>query len=166
MLAADAHNLTAGKDKLESGDMIGGDAVSERVRAASVFGNVAADGAGFPTGRIGSEVQAVRLGGEREVMIHHAGLNYGAMILGVNFENAIHARENHHHAAGAGERAAGKARTGAPADNGQIVFGGELDDAGDVFRGGWENDHVGTALFDGAVIFIEEKIFRLIKNRG
>jgi hypothetical protein len=88
------------------------------------------------------------------------------MIFGVNFENAIHARENHHHAAGAGERAAGKARTGAPADNGQIVFSGELDDAGNVFRGGWENDHVGAAFFHGAVIFIEEKIFRLIKNGG
>src|SRR6266704_3193734 len=46
MLAADANNLAAGKDKLESGDVIGGDAVGERVRAAGVFGNVAENAGG------------------------------------------------------------------------------------------------------------------------
>ena len=37
--------------------MIGGDAVSQRVRAAGIFRDVSADGAGFLARRIGREMQ-------------------------------------------------------------------------------------------------------------
>ncbi len=62
MLAADANDFAVGKNEFESGDMIGGDAVGEGVRAAGVFGDVAADGAGFPTGRVGGGRAARRRG--------------------------------------------------------------------------------------------------------
>ena len=164
VFAADADDFAVGEDQLECGDVIGGYAISKGVRAAGIFRDVAADGAGFPTGRIGSEIQAVRFGGTGEFVIDDAGLNDGALILGVDFENAIHAGEDEHHAAGAGERAAGEAGAGAAADDGNIVFGGEFDDAGDFVGGGGKDDDVGAALFDRAVVFVEQKVFRLVKD--
>jgi len=164
VFAADPHDFAIGKHKLERGDVIGGDAVGERVRAASVFGNVAADSAGFPTRGIGREIQAVRLGGAREFVVDDAGLDNRALIFRVELENAIHAREDNHHAAGAGERASGKAGAGAAADDGNIVFGSQLDDLRNLFRGFRENNNIGATFFDGAIEFIKKCVLRLIKN--
>jgi hypothetical protein len=120
----------------------------------------------FLTGRIRGEIQAVRLSSKGEVVIDDPGLHHGALILDVELENAVHAREYDHHAAGAGERAARKTRAGAAADHGNVVFRGEFDDTGDLFCRCRENHDIRAALFDGAIIFIEKKIFRPIKNRG
>jgi hypothetical protein len=57
LFAADADDFAIGEDEFESGDVIGGDAVGKGVRAAGVFSDIAADGAGLPTGRIGSEIE-------------------------------------------------------------------------------------------------------------
>jgi hypothetical protein len=164
VFAADANDFAAGKDELKLGDVIGGDAVGEGVRAAGVFGDVAADGAGFPTGRIGGEIKTVRFGGAGEFVIDDAGLDDGALVFDVEFENAIHARKDEHHAAGAGERAAGKPRAGAAPDHGDVVLCGELYDARNVFGGIGKNDEVRTAFFDGAVVLIEKKILGPVKN--
>ena len=48
----------SGRTISRAGNVIGGDAVGESVRAAGVFGDVATDGAGFLTGRVGSEVES------------------------------------------------------------------------------------------------------------
>ena len=74
--------------------MIGGDAVRKRVRAAGIFGDVAADGACFLAGRIGREMQAGVGYGGAEIGIHYAGLDGGAFVFDVNFQDAIHARKN------------------------------------------------------------------------
>ena len=165
MFAADANDFAIGKDEFESGDVIGGDAVGEGVRAAGVFGDVSADGAGFPTGRIGGEIKTVRLGGAGEFVIDDAGLDDGALIFDVELENAIHAREYQHHATGAGERAAGKPRAGAATDDGDVILCGELCDARNIFGGIGKKDKVRTALFDGAVVLIKKKILGPVKNR-
>ena len=162
--AADANDFAAGEDELKRGDVIGGDAVGEGVRATGVFGDVAADGAGFPTGRVGGEVKTVRLSGAGEFVIDDAGLDDGALIFDVELENAIHTREDEHHAAGAGERAAGKPRAGASADDGDVILCGELCDARNVVGGIGENDEVWTAFFDGAVVLIKKKILGPVKN--
>jgi hypothetical protein len=164
VFASDANDFAIGEDEFEGGDMIGGDAVGEGVRAAGVFGDVAADGAGFPTGRIGGEVETVRFGGAGELVIDDARLDDGALIFDVEFENAIHAREDEHHAAGAGERAAGKSRAGAAANDGEMVLCGEFDDARDMIRCCWKNDDVGTAFFNGAVVLEKKKILGPVKN--
>ncbi len=96
----------------------------------------------------------MRLGGAGELVIDDAGLGDGALSFDVEVENAIHAREDEHHAAGAGERAAGKSRAGAAADDGEVVLYGEFYDAGNVFGGIRKNDEVRTAFFDGAVVLI------------
>ena len=129
VFAASANDFAVGEDEFERSDVIGGDAVGKRVRATGIFRDVAADGAGFPTGRIGSEVEAVMFGGAGEVVIDDPRLNDGALIFGVDFENAIHARKNDHDAAGAGECTARETCAGAATNNGGIVFVSEFDDA-------------------------------------
>jgi len=91
-------------------------------------------------------------------------LDDGALIFDVEFENAIHAREDEHHAAGACERAAGKSRAGAATDDGDVILCRELCDARNVFGGMGENDEVRTAFFDGAVVLIKKKILGPVKN--
>jgi len=162
--AADANDFATGEDELKRGDVIGGDAVGEGVRAAGVFCDVAADGAGFPTGRVGGEIKTVRCGCAGEFVVDDAGLDEGALIFDVEFENAIHAREDEHHAAGACERAAGKSRAGAATDDGDVILCGELCDARNVFGGMGKNDEVRAAFFDGAVVLIKKKILGPVKN--
>ena len=91
-------------------------------------------------------------------------VNNGALIFDVEFKNAIHAREDEHHTAGAGKRAAEKPCVGAATDDGDVVFCGELCDARNVFGGIGKNDEVRTAFFDGAVVLIKEKILGPVKN--
>ena len=162
--AADANDFATGEDELKRGDVIGGDAVGEGVRAAGVFGDVAADGAGFPTRRIGGEIKTVRFGGAGEFVIDDAGLDDGAPIFDVELESTIHAREDERHAAGAGKRSAGKPRAGAATDDGDVILCGELYDARNIFGGIGKNDEVRTAFFDGAVVLIKKQILGPVKN--
>ena len=138
--------------------MIGGDAVGQRVRAAGIFRYVAADGAGFLAGRIGREMQAGVRDGDAEVGIHHAGLHRGALVLDVNFQDAIHARKNYENAALARERSAGKAGAGAAADDRRLVLVGEFDDGDDVFGVAREDHAIGARDFDRAVVFVEQQL--------
>src|SRR5690349_8618848 len=131
---------------------------------AGVLGNVAANGAGLLAGRIRSEIEAMRRGGKREVMIHDAGLGDGALILGVDGEDFVHARENEHQPAGASERSARKTGPRATADDGHVVLCGEFDDLRDFLRRCWEYDDIRATFFDGAVVFVEENFFRLKEN--
>src|SRR2546429_9269485 len=88
--------------------------------------------------------KAVRCGGEAKIEIDHAGLDDGALVLRVEGENAVHARKNDHHAAGAGERSAGKTGPGATAHDGGIVLSGKFHDLRDLLRrGGKHDDEIG-----------------------
>jgi len=84
-------------------------------------------------------------------------LDDGAADFDVELENAIHTREDEHHPAGAGERAAGKPRAGAAADDWDVILCSELCDARNVVGGIGENDEVWTAFFDGAVVLIKKR---------
>jgi len=164
--AANTNDFPVGEDEFESRDVICCNPISERVRTAGIFGDVAADSAGFLAGRIGRKVQAVRFGGQREIKIDDTGLDNGALIFRIDGENAVHARKNDHQAASTGERATREAGPGAAADDGHIVLGGKFDDFGDLFCGGGKNNHIGAAFFDRAVVFIEENVLRLEENGG
>ena len=59
LLAADLHELAVGQHELEPGDVVGGEAVLEAVRAAGVLGHVAADRADDLARRVG-RVEVVR----------------------------------------------------------------------------------------------------------
>lgn len=163
---ANPDDFAVRKDQLERGDVIGGDAIGERVGTTGIFGDVAADGAGLLAGWIGRKVQAVRRGGKAKIEIDHARLDDGALILRIDGENAVHARKNDHHAAGAGERSAGKTGAGAAAHDGGTVLCGKFDDMRDLLRGGGKDNDVGAPFLYRAVVLVENDIFRLRKNRG
>ena len=59
LLAADLHELAVGQHELEPGDVVGGEAVLEAVRAAGVLGHVAADRADDLARRVG-RVEVIR----------------------------------------------------------------------------------------------------------
>jgi hypothetical protein len=139
--------------------VICGDAVSESVRAASVFRYVSADGAGALAGGIGREVESGVGDGGGQIRIDDAGLDNGPLIFDVEFEDAIHARERNDDAAVSGERAAGEAGAGTASDDGNVMAIGDFDDADDVGGVTREDDAVGASDFDGAVVFVEEQIF-------
>ena len=156
---ADAHDFAVGEDELERDNVIDGHAVGERVRTASVFGDIAADGARFLAGRIGSVIEAGVFDSASDIEIDDAGLNGGALIFEVDGDNFVHARKCEHDAAGARKRAAGEAGAGAPSYDGKIVTGGQFDELGNFGSGFGEYDQIGAAFVDGAVVFVKEQIF-------
>jgi len=158
------NNFAVGQDQAESGDVIGGDSVSEGMRAPGIFRNVAADGAGFLTGGIGSEVKAVRFDGAGKVRVDQTGLDGSTLIFEVDFQDAVHAREGDHDAAGAGKGASGKAGACATTDDGSVAVGSEFDDTGDLFRGGGKNDRFGPAFFHRSVIFVKEQVLGSVQD--
>ena len=146
--AADAHDFAIGEHEFERGHMVDGDAIGQRVRTTGVFGDVAADGAGFLAGGIGSKIEAGVLDGASDIEIHDAGLDNSAGILEIELEDTVHPGKHDHDAAAARECAAREACSRAAADNGHVVLGRELDDARDIFRGVGEHDEVRARLFD------------------
>ena len=74
LLAAGLDDGAIGQHHFESQHVIGGDAVGQRVRAAGVFGDVAADGAGALAGGIGRVEVAVAFHRRGDIEIDHAGL--------------------------------------------------------------------------------------------
>ena len=93
------------------------------------------------------------------VEVYDAGLDDSALIIEIEFENAIHAREDEHESAGTGERTARETGAGAATEDGHVVFGGEADNFGDFGGGAREGDEVGAPFFDGAVVFVEDEVF-------
>ena len=159
LLAADPHNFAVGQDQFEARDVIGRHSVGQRVRAAGIFGDVSADGARFLAGRIGREIKAQVLDRAGQVEIHDSGLNNRAKICGINFENAVHARERDHDAAAARNRSAGKSRARAAPHDRSLIAICEADDPGDVARGGGKNDAPGRSQLHRPVIFVQHQIF-------
>ena len=146
--------------------MIGRDAIGESVRAAGIFGNVAANGAGLLARGIRSKIETIRPGGECEIEIDDTRLDDRALIFGIEFKNAVHARENNHDTACSGERAAGKAGACAAANNGDVVLCGELYDLRDLSRGGREDNDIRAPFFNRAVVLVEKNILRLKEDGG
>ena len=121
MIAANANDFAVGQDEFERGDVIGGDAVGERVRAAGIFSDVAADGAGFLAGGIGSEVQAGMFDGASEIEIDDAWLHDRALIFDVESRMRFMRVKAMHEPAAARERAAGESGSCAAADDGHVM---------------------------------------------
>src|SRR5579863_4082599 len=102
--------------------------------------------------------------GAGDVEIHDSWLNDGALIFEVEFENAIHAREDEHQSAGTCERATGEPGAGAATENRDVMLRGDPDDLRDFGGCGRENNYIGAAFFDGAVVFVEDEIFGAGEN--
>ena len=91
--AAPFDDLAGAEHGLDAEHVVGGHAVFQAVGAAGVEGDVAADGADQRAGRVGRVMQPVRRGGQRYLRVHHARLDHGNPLGGVQPQNAGQAVE-------------------------------------------------------------------------
>ena len=145
-LAAGGINLAIRRYEFQAQHVVGGDAVGERVRPAGVLRHVAANGAGALAGRIGRVEILPALRGQRQIEIHHARLDHGALVGVIDFENPVHARETDDDAAGARNGSAAQAGARAAAHDGDAVLAADLDDSHDVFGRARKTTISGRAL--------------------
>ena len=123
--------------------MRGGEAIFEAMRAAGVFGDVAADAARGLRGRIGGVEIALGEDASGDVEIEDAGLDGDAGVGEIDFEDAVHAREADDDAVFHGERAAAEAGAGAAGYEGDVFAMAEAEDGLDLGGGGGEEDGLG-----------------------
>ena len=139
---AEANDPPVGEHCRDARDEIGGDAVAEGVRAGSVAGDVAADGAGGRRARIGRVVQACRGSVGVDFAGDGARLRMEAQRLGFEAEDPVEAGEAEDDAAlrrrstgrVPGARAAGHDR--------DPVDGADADHAGDLLGRCREHDGI------------------------
>jgi hypothetical protein len=150
---------------LDAKDVVDSDAVLERVRAAGVGGDVAADRAGPLARRIGSEVEAVRLQMIRQPEVDDARLNDGVAVTDVHFQDPLHPREGDHDAAA--DRQTASCQTGSRSSRQErdIDLVAHLDDLGHLLGRGGKDDDVGPVLLDRvAVAFVNDELARSGKD--
>ena len=102
--------------------MIGRHSICQRVRTAGIFRHIAADGARSLAGWIGRVEVALPFHCLRDFKIDDARLKHGPLILEIDLEDPIHAREGNHYAAVAWNRTAAQPGTRAPADDREAVL--------------------------------------------
>ncbi len=107
---AEMDHLAVGKNRLDAQDVMNGEPVFQAVRAAGIFGDVAADRANQLTRRIGRVVVAMRRHASGHIEVDHTRLDGDALIGNVDVDDAVQPREPDEHAIGARKRAAGQAR--------------------------------------------------------
>ncbi len=105
-LAADPDHLAVREHHFQAQHVVGGDAVLERVRAARVVGDIAADGAGLLAGGIRRVVEALRADGPGEMQVDEPRLHHRELIRVVHFQHAVHPHQGDDEAALGGEAAA------------------------------------------------------------
>ena len=120
---------------LDAEHVVGGHAVLEAMSAAGVEGDVAADGANQRAGGVGREVQLVRCSGHRYLGVHHARLDHGNPLGGVQPQNAGQAVERDDDAVRHGQRATGQTGAAPARDKGEPLLVAEADQGDHFIRG-------------------------------
>ncbi len=133
--SAEVDERAIGENDFEAEDVRGGEAVFEAMRAAGIFGDIAADAARGLRRGIGRVEIALRLDAVGDVEIEDAGLDDDAGVGEIDFEDAVHAREADDDAVFDGERAAAEAGAGAARDEGNFFAMAEAENGLD-FGGG------------------------------
>jgi len=114
--SAEVDKRAIGENDFEAEDVRGGETVLEAVRAAGIFGDVAADAARGLRRGIGRVEIALRLDAAGDVKIDDAGLDDDAGVLEIDCEDAVHAREADDDPVFDGHRAAAEPGAGAASD--------------------------------------------------
>ena len=154
-----------GHDEGRPFDVIDRHAVLERVRAARVGGDVAADRAGALARRVRRVVKAGSRERAGQPDVDHAGLDDGVAIANADLEDPLHPRQADHHAAADRERAAGQARACPSGNKRNLVPVAELDDLDDVLGRRRKDDDVRHALFHHvAVAFVDQHLVAPIQH--
>ena len=138
--SAEVDERAVGENDFEAEDVRGGEAVFEAMRAAGIFGDVAADAARGLRRGIGRVEIALRLDAGGDVEIDDAGLDDDAGVGEIDFEDAVHAREADDDAVFDGHRAAAEAGAGAAGDERNFFAMAEAEDGLDFGGGVGEKD--------------------------
>ena len=117
--ATECDDLAVGKHELDAEDVVGGDAVLERVRTAGVLGDVAPDGTRGLARRVRGIEQSVGAHGVRDPLVHHAGLGDDATIGAVDRLDAIQPAGADHHRRSDRQRASREPGAGATRNEGR-----------------------------------------------
>ncbi len=126
--------------RLQAEQVVGGDAVSQAVRAAGVHVDIAADHAGELARRIRRVEEpgaGDRLG---DADIGHARLHHRAAVGVVDIEDAVHPHHPDHHRIGERQRAARQRGAGAARHHADAVLVAEAQHGGDLLGGLRQHD--------------------------
>ncbi len=161
-LAADPHQLAVGQDHFEAEHVIGGHAVLERVRAARVVRDVAADRAGLLARGIRRIVEALRAHRPREVEVHQSRLHHRDLVLVVHLEHAVHPHERDDETALGRQAAAGEPGARAAGHERDALPAGDLDQGRHLLRAPREHHEVGEGAEEGEPVgLVDEQLFRI-----
>ena len=164
LLAAGLHHRPIGQDHFEPQHVVGGDPVRQRMRSPGILGHVPADGAGALAGRIGRVEIAAGLHRPGDVQVDHSRLDHGALVLQVDCENGIHAREADQDTALPRDGSAREAGARSAAHAWHAVFAGDFEDPGHVLSIAGEHHHVRPMFIDPAVVFVKRQVFRPVER--
>src|SRR5262249_46320328 len=159
--AAEPNDLAAGEHDLDPEYVIDGDAVGERVRAAGIVRDVAADRARRLAARIGRVEKPVLGDRLRDFQIDDAGLDDGDAIFEIDFEDAVEARERQDDAAFGRHRAAGEAGSRAARHDRHAGFARGAHDRRDFRPACGDDDDLRHRLEDRAVLLVDDDVFSL-----
>ena len=144
--AAHRDHLARRDDRLETGHPAARDAVLERVRAACVRGDVAADLGLLRRAGIGREEQAALARQQLDALRAHARLDVHPPQQRLEGAHAAEAVEREDDASFDRHRATGEARAAAARGQGHVVLVAPAEHAGDLVGRAREDDCVGAAL--------------------
>ena len=145
-------DLAGGQDHGHGPDIVAGGAILDGPHAAGVGGDVAAQRGKLLTG-IGGIQQALLQGVLSQVVEQHAGLDPDDKVVGIIFQDLLHAHGAQHHTAGDGGAGAHQAGASAAAGHGDVVVIADLHDGGDLFGAQHINGDVGhLGAVDGHLV--------------
>ena len=157
--AAGLDDAAVGQDELDAEDVVDGDAVLERVRAAGVGGDVAADRAGALARRVGGVVEAVRLEVVGQPEVDDARLDDGVAVAIVDFEDPLHPRQAIMTPPPTGRQPPARLVPAPRGTNGTSSSLQSLTICDDLLGRGREDDDVGLVLLDGVAVALVDEQF-------
>ena len=128
---------------------------------AGVLRDVAADRARFLARGVGREVKPRVFNRAGEIEIHHARLDHRALVLEIEFEDAVHPRKDQQNSAVPRERPARKPSTRAASYQRDLEAVCQEHDLHDVARRAREDNILRPRLLDRTVIFVEHQVLGL-----
>ena len=140
--------------------MIHRNAILETMRSAGVLGDVAADGTGALTRRIGRVLETVRFCGGAELRIDDAGLDDSAPVVLVHLEDFVQTRQHEEHGAFVGERPTRQASPRAARHEGHAERREQPHDGNDFFAGTGKHNEIGNAAVSRKTIHRVGQAFR------
>ena len=134
--------------------MVGGNAVFERVWAAAVFGDVAAEGADGLAAGVRGEVEAEVCHSLTDCEVRAAGLCKKKAVLCIYLQDLAHSCGCYYDATSHWEGASAQAGAGSARGEGDVVLVADADDCSDFFGGFREDDVVGVLAMDGVGVAV------------